>query len=88
MESLPVLRNGYGYENTGARGRTHWYVLRVQTMLNVSGLSEQTAQDGYFGDHTEKMVRELQQRRDIAVDGIVGPNTWRWLCGNDAPAYA
>lgn len=37
--------------------------------------------DGIFGTNTEKGVRTFQSMRAIAVDGIVGPNTWRELLG-------
>ncbi|MGH2817052.1 MAG: N-acetylmuramoyl-L-alanine amidase [Actinomycetota bacterium] len=32
-----------------------------------------------FGDSTRRAVREFQQRRNILVDGIVGPQTWQEL---------
>lgn len=35
--------------------------------------------DGVFGTATAARVRYLQQRAGIAVDGIVGANTWRVL---------
>jgi peptidoglycan hydrolase-like protein with peptidoglycan-binding domain len=41
-----------------------------------------------FGPKTAAAVRGVQSCSGIAVDGIVGPNTWRYLntpkrsCGN------
>ena len=32
--------------------------------------------DGIFGDETRKAVKQLQRNRNIAVDGIIGPDTW------------
>lgn len=33
----------------------------------------------YFGSRTEEAVRNYQRSRGLAVDGIVGCNTWRSL---------
>lgn len=38
--------------------------------------------DGYFGDETEKAVRELQKDTGLVVDGIIGPKTWSILNSN------
>lgn len=32
--------------------------------------------DGYFGPHTETVVRQFQGDHGLAVDGLVGPLTW------------
>lgn len=37
------------------------------------------ATDGIFGPNTETVVNQLQGERGLAVDGIVGPKTWRAL---------
>lgn len=34
---------------------------------------------GLFGPSTQQAVSELQQRRGLVVDGLVGPETWREL---------
>jgi peptidoglycan hydrolase-like protein with peptidoglycan-binding domain len=35
--------------------------------------------DGIFADKTDAAVRQFQETAGLAVDGIVGPNTWREL---------
>lgn len=67
--SLPVLRQG----DDGAA------VANVQAMLNfVSGMGNLT-QDGIFGPRTEAAVKEFQHNEQLAVDGIVGKQTWTRL---------
>jgi peptidoglycan hydrolase-like protein with peptidoglycan-binding domain len=50
----------------GAQGET---VKELQVLLGVPG-------DGVFGRLTVEAVVRLQQRQKIAIDGIVGPETW------------
>ncbi len=64
----------------GARGQD---VVTLQYLLNM--ISEfypeipAISQDGIFGGGTRQAVVEFQQRKDLAPDGIVGPDTWRAL---------
>ena len=59
-------------------------VAEVQKALQVQA-------DGIFGPQTEAAVRGYQTRSGLAVDGIVGPNTWSTLFapaavgGSDVP---
>jgi peptidoglycan hydrolase-like protein with peptidoglycan-binding domain len=59
-QDRPTLRRG-------ARGDL---VKLVQTKIGAQPI------DGLFGAHTEAAVRELQRKRDLVPDGIVGPKTW------------
>jgi peptidoglycan hydrolase-like protein with peptidoglycan-binding domain len=38
--------------------------------------------DGIFGPKTDAAVRQMQGILGVAVDGIVGPMTWRALVNN------
>ena len=37
--------------------------------------------DGEFGPDTEDGVKRYQRSRELAVDGVIGPETWRALLG-------
>ncbi len=65
------------------RGSTGEAVRGVQEEFqfrNLSGDPNQGVQiDGIFGPQTDQAVRGFQQALAVAVDGIVGPVTWRAL---------
>ena len=63
------------------RGSISTYVLIAQDDLNTLGFTT-GGLDGIFGGRTEEAVRNYQKRRGLAVDGIVGCNTWRSLQEN------
>lgn len=60
------------------RGSISNYVLIAQDDLNTLGYNT-GGLDGIFGSATLSSVRSYQQSRGLAVDGIVGCNTWRSL---------
>lgn len=53
-------------------------VYIVQELLSATGFY-MGAQDKHFGPATRAAVKEYQKRKKIAVDGVVGPTTWRSL---------
>lgn len=69
------VASGYPLIRLGSRGN---YVCIAQDALinldyDTGGL------DGVFGNKTYNAVRSYQNRNGLAVDGIVGNNTWRVL---------
>jgi len=57
-------------------------VKEVQQKLNALDFNCGYA-DGYFGSLTDSAVKSFQKAKDLAVDGIVGPNTWNLLFNSD-----
>ena len=64
-QSEPVLR-------LGASGLP---VRRLQSRMSAVGL-DTGGVDGRFGATTEQAVKQLQQRSELGVDGVVGTKTW------------
>jgi peptidoglycan hydrolase-like protein with peptidoglycan-binding domain len=64
-QSEPVLRIG----STGLP------VRRAQKRMSLVGF-EVGGVDGRYGPKTESAVKDLQQRFQVTVDGVVGPQTW------------
>lgn len=63
----------------GSSGRE---VKDIQSRLVAAGFIEASSSDiadGSFGEATDRAVRAFQQDRGLIADGIVGPDTWRYL---------
>lgn len=67
--------NGNPILSRGSRGPG---VLRLQEALSAAGV-DPGPHDSVFGPLVESAVRTFQTRAKIAVDGIVGPQTWAAL---------
>lgn len=63
---------------TVGRGDSGWRVKSVQRRLAYHGFDPGTT-DGDFGPRTEEAVKSFQKSRDLDVDGVVGPMTWKAL---------
>lgn len=70
------------------RGSTGAEVKRIQRQLQERNHYHGPI-DGIFGGGTESAVKAFQRAEELAVDGIVGPNTWEYLFNEDeVPAPA
>ncbi|MFC7307394.1 helix-turn-helix domain-containing protein [Streptomyces monticola] len=71
-----------GYSRTRTelieRLSTRWSVVEAQCLLLYRGQNLGVA-DGAFGNATERAVKRIQDQGNIAVDGKVGPDTWKVL---------
>jgi len=65
------------------RGSTGAAVTRLQSQLSAKGYP--LTLDGEFGPATELAVRHFQAQAGLAVDGVVGAQTWGRLSGDGAP---
>jgi peptidoglycan hydrolase-like protein with peptidoglycan-binding domain len=59
-------------------GRKGYAVRRLQAQLEKMGFDPGPI-DGAFGPKTAAAVRAFQRKEGIAVDAIVGPDTWKHL---------
>src|SRR5919109_1159606 len=63
-------------EPTLSEGSSGEAVRELQVALQETG-QDPGPIDGQFGPQTLSAVKAFQQGRGIAVDGVVGPITWR-----------
>ncbi|MEP7239040.1 MAG: peptidoglycan-binding protein [Ferruginibacter sp.] len=54
-------------------------VLSVQQALNTNGANPAIDEDGVFGSGTFVAVKAFQQKKNLGVDGVVGPATFAAL---------
>jgi hypothetical protein len=71
VNNLPTLAQGAGIPNPTED------VQSLQALLTARNYK--TNMDGAFGPATDANVRSFQASRGLAVDGIVGQNTWTKL---------
>jgi peptidoglycan hydrolase-like protein with peptidoglycan-binding domain len=68
-EPITVVVAPIAERPTLRRGAQGSPVRGVQALLSVTI-------DGNFGAETEQAVIAFQRRENIAVDGVIGPQTW------------
>jgi peptidoglycan hydrolase-like protein with peptidoglycan-binding domain len=69
MNHGPTIRTG----SSGAD------VRRLQRLLVMMKLLDFDEIDGAFGPKTDAAVRDFQSGNGLAIDGVVGPQTWNAL---------
>lgn len=75
-----IIWRGYAF---GQERNLYWGssgpdVTRVQALLNKWGYYHGPI-DGYYSGGTFQAVKEFQRKNGLAVDGVVGPQTWAAL---------
>jgi peptidoglycan hydrolase-like protein with peptidoglycan-binding domain len=75
-----LLYAGYSRTRTSLLDKNayRWAVVEAQCLLEHHGASPGVV-DGAFGTNTDRAVRQLQTEAKIAVDGVIGPDTWKVL---------
>ena len=63
------------------------WVEYLQRLLNEDAAQSLLDEDGQFGELTEQVVKQFQERKGLTPDGVVGNRTWAALTGT-APAPA
>lgn len=80
-ELQPILDVAPEHQPTLKQGSFGLEVELVQEKLNHFGF--ETAVDGLFGMETDEQIRNFQAAHDLAIDGIVGIDTWTALISED-----
>ena len=84
-QTLPTLRRG----DSGSNVRVLQEILVSNGFLGAAGVrlgnTGATTADGIFGAVTESAIRDLQQRYNLPVTGIVDPATWEVLDVHENP---
>lgn len=62
----------------------HWYVRRVQAVLNAVWHYRLTI-DGIYGPASQSAVKNVQDLNKLTKDGIVGVQTWAVLLAGKSP---
>ena len=71
--------------NQVSYGSTGSDVTELQKLLNKTNNGYNLSEDGKFGAKTQAAVKDYQKKNGLAVDGIVGKNTWGALTKSTTP---
>ncbi|MFZ5596706.1 MAG: spore cortex-lytic enzyme [Bacillota bacterium] len=80
VAAIVALLGGYasGQDRNLYWGSSGPDVTKVQALLNKWGYYHGPV-DGYYSGQTFNAVKEFQRNNGLAVDGVVGPDTWAAL---------
>lgn len=81
---LPDAEPAPEYLQIGVR---HEIIKRLQQRLMDLGFMDNDEPTDYFGEMTQQAVKHFQRQNDLAMDGIVGNETWNALMAEDAKYY-
>ena len=81
LATAPTASAGACVDSMWRIGSRGGCVTAIQHLTNFH-YSPKLATDGIFGPKTDTAVRTIQSKWTVLrVDGIVGPQTWKLLCG-------
>ena len=86
IDALPIIDFGSRFLRLLRPQLRGTDVKLLQFKLKVSDMFDPGPIDGIFGPRTEQAVRAFQRYYRIAVDGIVGPDTF-WCLGDSTGRY-
>jgi hypothetical protein len=81
--TLKTLRLNDGFNATNPHLRDE--VKLLQNALLKAGYSVDA--DGFFGEGTEKVVKQFQKDKGLTTDGVVGKGTWSKLGVKEEPVH-
>ena len=81
-ETREVLMSSRALHNGLGLGDENEIVLKVQQLLAKWGYLNAKNATGYFGEITQKAVRDFQQRNGLSQDGMVGAQTMAKLASD------
>lgn len=86
VDALPIIDFGSRYLRLTQPQQRGTDVKILQFKLKVTDIFSPGAIDGIFGPLTDRAVRAFQSYYGLAVDGIVGPDTF-WTLGESTGPY-
>lgn len=83
--SIPETEPAPEYLRDGVQ---HGKVAQLQARLMELGFMDNDEPTEYYGNVTKTAVMTFQRQYELAMDGIVGPETWETIMSPDAKYYA